>query len=83
MLDKETHLQACLILIVVFLILSAVSLYGFFYGLSMDYDTYIWAGAIVTLVSIAIVCLVIWAFIMGRRRFIKEEKENKNEDEDS
>lgn len=80
MLDKESHFQACLFLIVVFLTLFAASLYGFFYGLSMHRDTYIWAGAIVALISIVAVSLAIWVFILGRKKFINKEKESENED---
>ena len=80
MLDKESYFQACLFLIVVFLTLLAASLYGFFYGLSMHRDTYIWAGAIVALISIVVVSLVIWAFILGRKKIINKE-ESENEDE--
>ena len=83
MLDKESHFQACLFLIVVFLTLLAASLYGFFYGRSMHYDTYIWVGAIVALISIAALSLAIWAFIVGQKKFINKEKESENEDEDS
>lgn len=79
MLEKESHFQTCLLLIVFFAVLLISSLSGFFYGLSKDYQTYIWSGGIVALISLGVECLIICSLFKGRRKFINEEKGIKNE----
>jgi hypothetical protein len=83
MSEKENHYECCIFLIIIFSLLLAVSLGGLYYGISKNNHLYILAGPIVSLISLAVICETIRRLVIGQKRFTKEEKENKNENENS
>ena len=75
MTKKELHFQFCVSSIVVFAAVLLCSFSGFFYGLSKDSQTFMWAGGVVILVSLVIEGLVIYSLFSVKRKFTKHEKD--------
>lgn len=81
MSETENDYLAFLSLMVVFPVVFIVSLGGFFYGYLNNNGVYTLAGIIVASISMLSVSLIIKPFIIYRRKFINEQKAERNEKE--
>jgi hypothetical protein len=81
MSEAENDYVAFLSLMVIFFVILIASLGGFFYGYLNNNGVYTLVGIIVASISTLSLSLTIKPFIIYRRKFINEQKAERNEKE--